>query len=142
MTGGWSARLRRPGRVSAVRETSEKELRGGFTLVEVVMALLVLEIAVVAALGTVVLAAETLRRAETLERAAGGMEAVLDSLRRGAGPAMSEAELEDVRVRWSVDSLGKVEMRADHLDGASILRVHSAVPLRDRAPWSLLAPSP
>ena len=104
--------------------------RRGFTLVEVVMALLVVEMAVVGVLGTMALAARTLRRAERLEAATGRAEAVLDSLRRGAAPGSGRDVFDDVAVVWTVDSAGAVELTATDEHGGTLLSVRSRVPTR------------
>lgn len=60
--------------------------RGGFTLVEVLIALLLLEVGVLGAVGILVLAGRTLTEAERTERAVAALEGVADSLRAVAGP--------------------------------------------------------
>lgn len=104
--------------------------RRGFTLMEVVMALLVLEMAVLGVLGTMALAARTLRRAERLEAATGRAEAVLDSLRRGAAPGSGRDVFDDVVVVWTVDSAGRVELNATDEHGGTLLGLRSEVPTR------------
>lgn len=109
---------------------------GGFTLVEVVVALLVLEVGVLGALATMVVAAETLRRAQGLERVTGRVEAVLDSLRGGASPDSASVLFDDVRIRWTVDGDGDVEIDATDPEGSLLLRARSTVPLA----WGARAP--
>ncbi|NNF14299.1 MAG: type II secretion system protein [Gemmatimonadetes bacterium] len=104
--------------------------RRGFTLIEVVVALLVLEMAVVGVLGTMALAARTLHRAERLEAATGRAEAVLDSLRRGASPASGMDAFDDVSMAWTVDTVGRVELEAVDERGGLLLAVRTRVPLR------------
>lgn len=104
--------------------------RGGFTLLEVVVALMVLELAVVGVLGTVLLASRTLHRAERLERAAGHAEAILDSLRGGADPDTVSRTAGDVRISWSVDARGRVDLAVDDLSGGTLLRARTLVPTR------------
>ena len=60
-------------------------MRSGFALLEVVVALLVLELAVVGVVGTLVVASSTQVRAESLERAVARAEGILDSLQRAPG---------------------------------------------------------
>lgn len=64
-------------------------MRRGYTLVEVIVALVLLEVGIMGAAGTMVLALRALVRAEHLERAVSALEGVVDSLRtdgaRGAG---------------------------------------------------------
>lgn len=94
------------------------------------MALLVLEMAVVGVLGTLVLANRTVRRAERLERATGRVEAVLDSLRRGASPGSTSVAFDDVRLEWSIDAEGRVDLSAVDENGGTLLRVRTRVPPR------------
>lgn len=101
----------------------------GFTLVEVVVALLVLEVGVLGALATMVVAAETLRKAHRLDRATGRVEAVLDSLRGGASPGSASVLVDDVRIRWTVDAGGDVDVGATDQEGSLLLRARSTVPL-------------
>lgn len=101
----------------------------GFTLVEVVVALLVLEVGVLGALATMVVAAQTLRRAHRLDRATGRVEAVLDSLRGGASPDSASVLVDDVRIRWTVDADGDVEIGATDQEGSLLLRARSTVPV-------------
>lgn len=102
----------------------------GFTLLEVVVALLVLELGVLGVLGTMLVAAQTLRRAERLERASAGVEAILDSLRAGAAPDSASLALDDVRIAWAVDELGRVEISATDENGGPLVRARSRVPVR------------
>lgn len=102
---------------------------GGFTLIEVVVALLVLEVGVLGALTTVVLAADTLHRAQRLDRATGRVEAVLDSLRGGATAGRDSVLFDDVRIRWMVDDDGDVEIGAADVEGSLLLEARSTVPM-------------
>lgn len=94
------------------------------------VALLVLELGVLGVLGTMVVAAQTLRRAERLERASAGVEAILDSLRAGAAPDSASLGLDDVRIAWAVDELGRVEISATDEEGGPLVRARSRVPVR------------
>lgn len=104
------------------------EGHGGFTLVEVVVALLVLELGVLGVLGTLVVASETLRRAERLERATSRVEAVVDSLAAGSPADTVTQTFDDVRISWTVDGRGRVDLLATDEDGGILLRVRSQVP--------------
>jgi prepilin-type N-terminal cleavage/methylation domain-containing protein len=86
--------------------------RGGFTLLEVVVALVILEVGVLGAAGTLLLASRTLTRAERLERAVAYAAAVLDSLSAGARPGAGARAHFGGEVRWSVDSTGAVKIAA------------------------------
>ena len=101
--------------------------RSGFTLVEVVMALLVMEIAVLGVMGTLVLASSLARRAEEVERALDGAEAVVDSLRHGASVGEDSTRFRGGQLRWSVDRDGHVVVEATTSAGARILRAETRV---------------
>jgi type II secretory pathway pseudopilin PulG len=103
--------------------------RGGFTLLEVVVALLVLEVAVVGLVGSLVLASATLTRAESLERAVATAEGVLDSLAATAIVlAGSVPHSGGGMVRWSVDDSGMVHVEATAASGETLLDMMSVVP--------------
>jgi type II secretory pathway pseudopilin PulG len=99
----------------------------GFTLLEVVIALLVLEVAVVGLVGTLVLASSTLTRAETLEQAVATAEGVLDSLARGAAGADSSS-FPGGTVAWSVGDSGRVALRATDAAGSTLFDLESVLP--------------
>jgi hypothetical protein len=102
----------------------------GFTLLEVVVALVLLEVAVVSALGTLAVASRNLGRAERLERAVAASEGVLDSLAGvpdAVGGAVSD---EEISIEWSIDADGEITLRAIGVDGSTDLEVYSALPLR------------
>ena len=116
--------------------------RRGFTLVEVVVALLVLEIGVLGALATLVHASEISRRAETLERAVTRVEAVLDSLGAGGAPDTVVANFDGYSLRWTMDGAGRVEIRAVDGSGVELVRASSAVPVVAFTPPSSVPPAP
>jgi Tfp pilus assembly protein PilV len=98
--------------------------RSGFTLLEVVVALLVLEVAVVGLVSSLVLASATFTRAESLERAVAAAEGVLDSL--AATPSVQADSLRHPgggTLRWSVDDSGRVRLQATEASGAVVLDV-------------------
>jgi len=99
----------------------------GFTLLEVVVALLVLEIAVVGLVGSFVLAATTLTRAETLEMAVASAEGLLDSLTRADTAATDSVAYDGGRITWSVDDSGRVSVRALDSAGEVLLDLSSFV---------------
>ncbi len=72
----------------------------GFTLVEVAVAVVLLEVGLLAAGGTVLLARQILARAERIERAAADASALVDSLLEAGGAASGEVEGEGYRLRW------------------------------------------
>lgn len=103
--------------------------RHGFTLVEVVVALIVLELGVLGVLGTLALASETLRRAERLERATSRVEALVDSLSAGSPPDTVMEAFADVRISWTVDDGGRLDLLATDEQGGTLLRIRSRVPV-------------
>ncbi len=87
-------------------------MKRGFTLLEVVVSLTVLEVAVVGAAGTLTVAARTLGRAERLERAVASAEGVLDSLRRVPARVSASLGYRGGDVRWQVGDSGRVVLTA------------------------------
>ena len=102
----------------------------GFTLLEVVVALVVLEVGVLGVAGTLYLASRTLTRAETLERAVARTEGVLDSLRRGAEPGAGRTTFMAGVVGWSVSDSGRFDLLATGPAGEVLFRLRSALPVR------------
>jgi Tfp pilus assembly protein PilV len=105
-------------------------VRRGFTLLEVVVALLVLEVAVVGVVGALVLASSTLARAEALERAVATTEGVLDSLARTRSAGADSMRYTEGTVSWEVDDSGGVAVRATDARGEVVLDVRSLL-----RPW-------
>lgn len=103
-------------------------MRCGFTLVEVVVALAVLEIAVVGAAGTLTVAARTLGQAERLERAVASAQGVLDSLRGVPVPASSSLGYRGGDVRWEVGDSGQVVLPALGAVGDTLFVVTATLP--------------
>jgi len=101
---------------------------GGFTLLEVVMALMVLELAVMGAVGVLVLASSTLGRAERLERAAALAEGVLDSLAVVAAPTDGRASYGAGDVLWAVNPAGEVVVIALGPTGDTLFEIGSVLP--------------
>jgi len=100
----------------------------GFTLLEVVVALLVLELAVVGAAGILTLASTTLGRAERLERASALAEGVLDSLTVTPGAVDGEAHYVGGKVLWTVDARGELTLFALGPLGDTLFSVSTVVP--------------
>lgn len=84
----------------------------GFTLLEVVVALVVLEVAVTGTVGVLTVASRTLGRAERLERAVAVAEGVVDSLWRVPAPAGSSLASGGGEVRWEVADSGRLVLTA------------------------------
>jgi Tfp pilus assembly protein PilV len=103
-------------------------MRRGFTLLEVVVALLVLEVAVVGVVGALALASSTLTRAEALERAVAEAQGVLDSLSGTRGVSADSAARPWGTVAWSVDDSARVGVRAVARTGEVLLDVRSVLP--------------
>lgn len=76
-------------------------MRRGFTLVEVLVAVVVLEVGILGVVGTLVLSAQILRQAREWEAATAVMEAVYDSLRGSPSGGAGERDLAQGVVRWS-----------------------------------------
>ena len=104
-------------------------MRVGFTLLEVLVSLVILEISVLGVLGTLVLASETQRRAEVIEHAAARAEGVLDSLRGGATPGTGSDAFHGGVVRWVIDDQGVVNLEASAA-AVKLLRVRTQMDLR------------
>ena len=110
--------------------THQGPTRSGFTLLEVVVALMVLEVAVVGLVGTLVLASSTLTRAETLERAVATAEGVLDSLARTGAPGADSLRSTGWTVAWSVDDSGHARVWAADGTGRALLDFESVLSVR------------
>ena len=76
--------------------------RRGFTLIEVMVALVILEVGLLGVVGTLVLASKTIATASLLERAVGQVEAVLDSLSQAGGVGGGNRVAPGGSVSWSV----------------------------------------
>jgi Tfp pilus assembly protein PilV len=99
----------------------------GYTLLEVVVALLLLEVAVLGAAGTLQVAAHALGEAEHMERAVLAAEGVLDSLAGVASPTAGSRSFVGGDLSWTVDSAGTVTLTASRTDGGGWLEVTAAV---------------
>ncbi len=78
--------------------------RGGFTLVEALMAVTLVGVAALAAASAEAWAARTLAAAEAREDAAAAAELVADSLALEAAPADGQATVDGQLVRWQIGS--------------------------------------
>jgi hypothetical protein len=94
------------------------------------IALVILEVAVVGAVGMLALASATLGRAERLERAAALAEGVLDSLAGARVPADGHAAYGTGEVAWTVGAGGAVTLRALGPAGDTLFAVTSVLPAR------------
>jgi prepilin-type N-terminal cleavage/methylation domain-containing protein len=98
--------------------------RGGFSLVELVVALTLLSIAMVALAGTAALAQRTFAEAEIMERSVNAASVVLDSLAHAPAPVGGQRIVDDVAVEWTVTPAGpalRIDLSAAHQrSGASL----------------------
>jgi type II secretory pathway pseudopilin PulG len=97
----------------------------GFTLLEVVIALLLIEVAVVAAVGTLTMASRVLGEAERIERAVAAAEGTLDSLGGVAYPESGTRTFDGGTLQWSMETERVVGVRADDVDGSTWFEVHA-----------------
>ena len=113
------------GRVGVERRT------GGFTLLEVLVGLVILEVALLGAVGTLTIAQRRLASAELLHLATQGTAEVADSL-EDAGTAQAGVLITDWgRVRWS--SLGEqTGVYGEGPDGEPLLEIWIAIESPDR----------
>lgn len=84
----------------------------GFTLVEVIMALVVLQVAVLGVLGTTLVATGSVRLAEARMDRARAAASVLDSLRADPRPGSGRSVVGVADVSWVLDSMGRVSIRS------------------------------
>lgn len=101
----------------------------GFTLVEVVVALVILEVGLLGVVGMVVLAQRTLAEADALERGVAEMEGILDSLDRGAEPGGGARVLEVGEVTWSMEDGGALTLRFEPTGPGPATVVRGRVPV-------------
>jgi Tfp pilus assembly protein PilV len=102
----------------------------GFTLIEVVVALIVLEVAVIGVLGSMTLSASIMRQAEALERATARAEGVLDSLSAGGEPGAGMNTFHGGTVEWVVLPDGEVTVVSSNDRDGALITFLSRVPLR------------
>lgn len=99
----------------------------GFTLLEIVVALLLLELAVASALGTLSVASRQLAEAERMERAVTEAEGILDSLTGVVGAEGGSRDVPGGAIEWTVDASGVVALRITRGEGRAWLEVRSAL---------------
>jgi prepilin-type N-terminal cleavage/methylation domain-containing protein len=92
--------------------------RRGFTLVEVLVALVILEIGVLGAMSLLALAGRTMARAERLENAVAAVEGVADSLTLAAAIADGSRSLPGgATLEWRAAPGGAFSVRLDDAAG-------------------------
>ncbi len=101
----------------------------GFTLVEVVVALVVVEVGLLGVLGSLVLAARTLSQAEMLERGTAEVHRVYDSLSTGARAGEGEREAPPGWLRWTVGAGGEVLVTFEFPRDSAMARLEGRVPV-------------
>lgn len=95
-------------------------LRSGFTLVEILVAMVVLQVGLLGVVGTLLLASRTLRRAELMEWAVAEVQRAADSLlATGAGAGAGQASSGPGELRWELDGGGR--LRVEYQTGSEIL---------------------
>ena len=100
----------------------------GFTLIEVIVALVVLQVAVVGVLGTALVASRTMRTAEAIALRARIASSIVDSLRVDGSPGPGTTLRSEVRIDWIIDDAGVLDLTAATPDSA-VLRVRTVVVL-------------
>lgn len=86
--------------------------RRGFTLVEVLVALVVLEVGLMGVVGTLLLAAGTLTRARRIDGATAALERVYDSLSSaGAVSSRGRLSMESAEIRWTASASGGLTLQ-------------------------------
>ena len=97
----------------------------GFTLVEVLVALLLFEVGVLGMVGTLVLASRTLGAAERLDRAVVETQRVVDSLASAPSRMSGTATFPGGLLSWDVAvGMEPLLVTAVDLDGDTLLRLH------------------
>lgn len=113
-------------------------VRAGFTLVEVVVAVVVLSIGVLGTVAVGQLGSRLVREAHAAERAIAGAALVLDSLTQRGAPAAGERTLHGQHLRWTTRPEGGtvvIELVVEYGDGTARRRLvfgtrHIAAPPR------------
>jgi prepilin-type N-terminal cleavage/methylation domain-containing protein len=78
----------------------------GFTLIEILVALVIFEVGVLGMVGTLVLASRTLGAAERVDRAVAAVERVADSLGSVVGGESGSGVFPGGRISWHADPDG------------------------------------
>ena len=103
----------------------------GFTLVEVLVAVVVLEVGLLAVVGTLWIAVHTLTEAEGLERGVAMMEGIYDSLSGEGAPTDGSKPLSPGMVRWVVHGRD-VHLELLGAEGDTLAQVEARLPWASR----------
>lgn len=106
--------------------------RGGFTLVEILVAAVVLEVGLLAVLGTSLLARRTLTRADVVERGVAQVERAYDSLTLGWTPGAGRHPADPGWVTWDVAASGRVRIRFGEGGDTALVEVEGILPAGTR----------
>jgi len=101
-------------------------VRAGFTLVEVIVALVILEVGMLGVVGTLVVASRAVRQATTLEGAVARTERVIDSLAVAGTEGSGSSALPGGDLAWIVEAGGTIRVSFVR-GGSSVLEVWSHV---------------
>ncbi len=105
-------------------------MKSGFSLVEVVVALVVLEVAILGAVGIVVVASTTMTEAEVIEWGVSAVEGTADSLSLRATSGRGYKDVAGGRIHWSVEPDGGFTVQFSR-DERVLIRVAGVVPVTD-----------
>lgn len=101
----------------------------GFTLVEILVALVVLEVGLLGVVGSLVLAARTLDRAVLLERGVAQVARVHDSLAvSGAAVGSGSFATADGVVTWTIDGSGRASISFARAVGSPLVTIDARLP--------------
>ena len=100
--------------------------RRGFTLVEVLVALVVVEVGLLGVVGTLYVAATTLARAERTERGVAQLERLYDSLAAVQAPASGALEAPSGTARWWING-GDLRMEWSSGPDSALVRLDARV---------------
>lgn len=106
-------------------------MRAGFTLTEVLVALVVIEVGILGVVGTVLVAAAVVARAEAAEGVLAGMEAAVDSLQAGGVSGSGQTPTPWGVVGWEAE--GRRNFRVYGVVGADTMWVEG-IASREGAP--------
>ncbi len=101
---------------------------GGFTLVEILIALVLLEVGLLAVIGTSILARRVLTQAEVVERGVAEVERTYDSLAQGWTAGEDHRTGSWGWVRWAVSESGSVQVEFGLRPDSALVRLDGLLP--------------